>query len=116
MPDNPAFDCVFKPKQNLYFEAHPEKTKPFSLRIEPHLSAAELPAYKQTNKHVYLQLEVSVGSPSVPLPRLSQAFTSFRIPEPIPLFFARLLSPAELSTPAVLSLTLVIIIIIILFV
>ena len=43
MPDNPAFDCVFKPKQNLYFEAHPEKTKPFSLRIEPHLSAAELP-------------------------------------------------------------------------
>ena len=43
MPDNPAFDCVFNPKENLYFEAHPEKTKPFSLRIGPHLSAAELP-------------------------------------------------------------------------
>ena len=43
MPDNPAFDCVFNPKEKLYFEAHPEKAKPFSLRIEPHLIAAELP-------------------------------------------------------------------------
>ena len=43
MPDNPAYDCVFNPKEKLYFETHPKKAKPFSLRIEPHLTAAELP-------------------------------------------------------------------------
>ena len=43
MPENPAYDCVFNPKERGYFEAHPSKTKPFSLRIEPHLDAAKIP-------------------------------------------------------------------------
>ena len=42
MPDNPAYNSIFNPKHELFFEAHPNTTPPLSLRVAPHLEAAKL--------------------------------------------------------------------------
>ena len=36
-PTNPAHDCVFKPFCKQIFDNHPNKIKPFGLRIASHL-------------------------------------------------------------------------------
>ena len=41
-PENPAFNAVFNPQNELYFETHPNTTPPLSLRVAPHLEAAKL--------------------------------------------------------------------------
>ena len=42
LPENPAYQSVFNPNSELYFEAHPNATPPLSLRVAPHLEAAKL--------------------------------------------------------------------------
>jgi ribonuclease HI len=53
-PDNPAYDCVFKPPFAEIYDTHPGAVRPLSFRVRPHLQAAglDLDSVSESLQHI----------------------------------------------------------------